>query len=105
MANKVLRSLGNDLRVDFTAESLVLCLSDPNESNFIIDPRGKLWAIDFGRTCFLPSSFMSFSLTKSSNVFVQSVARQVNYPVSVNLRAMSIASGRLVISNNNALGK
>lgn len=106
---KVLRPLGNrNLRVDFrneTLDGLVLCLSDPNASNFMIDDTGKLWAIDFGRTCFLPPSFVSYSLTTSSDVFVQRVARRVNYPLSANLRAMSIASGRLVISNNNALGK
>lgn len=70
----------------------------------MIDDEGKLWAIDFGRTCFLPSSFMSYSLMMSSNVFVQSVARRVSYPVSPNLPAMSTASGRLVIFNDNALG-
>ena len=71
----------------------------------MIDEEGKLWAIDYGRMCFLPPSFVSYSLMMSSNGFVQSVANQVNYPPSANLRAMSIASGRLVISNNNALGK
>ncbi|CAA7268322.1 unnamed protein product [Cyclocybe aegerita] len=102
--NKVLRLSGNNLRVDFTADYLVLCPSDPNGSNFIIDDGGSLWAIDFGRTCFLPSSFVSYSLTRSSDVFVQSVARLVNYPQSANVRAMSAASGQLVIFNNNALG-
>jgi predicted unusual protein kinase regulating ubiquinone biosynthesis (AarF/ABC1/UbiB family) len=108
VANKVLRPLGNGLRVSFqteTADGLVLCPSDPHDSNFMIDDEGKLWAIDFGRTCFLPSSFMSYLLMMSSNVFVQSVARRVNYPVSANLPAMSAASGRLVIFNDNALGK
>ena len=108
MAIKVLRPLGNDLHVNFqieTADGLVLCPSDPHDSNFMIDDEGKLWAIDFGRTCFLPSSFMSYSLMTSSNVFVQSVAHRVNYPLSANLRAMSAASGRLVVFNDNALGK
>ena len=108
MANKVLRRLGQDLRVDFQtegADGLVLCPSDPHESNFIIDDEENLWAVDFGRTCFLPSSFVSFSLTQSSNVFVQSVARRVKYPRSANLPAMSIASGQLLIYNDNALGK
>jgi predicted unusual protein kinase regulating ubiquinone biosynthesis (AarF/ABC1/UbiB family) len=108
VANKVLRPLGNGLRVDFqteTIDGLVLCPSDPNGSNFMIDDKGKLWAIDFGRTCFLPPSFVSYSLAMSSDVFVKSVARRVNYPLSANLRAMSSASGRLVIFNDNALGK
>ena len=105
----MLRPLGNGRRVNFqieTADGLVLCPSDPHDSNFMIDDEGKvLWAIDFGRTCFLPSSFVSYSLTMSSDVFVQSVARRVNYPLSANLPAMRAASGRLVVFNNNTLGE
>jgi len=104
----VLRPLGNGICVDLqteTVDGLVLCLSDPSDSNFMIDGKGKLWAIDFGRSCFLPPSFMSYSLTMSSDVFVQSVARRVKYPPSANLSAMSVASGRLVIHNNNVLRK
>ena len=71
----------------------------------MIDRKGKLWAIDFGRTCFLPSSFVFYSLTMSSDVFVKSVARFLNYPRSANLAAMSAASGRLVVFNDNGLGK
>ena len=93
-----------DLQTE-TADGLVLCPTDLNASNFMIDTEGKLWAIDFGRTCFLPASFMSYSLTSSSDAFVQSVARRINYPRSANLRAMSAASGRLVVFNDNALGE
>ncbi|KAI0040781.1 hypothetical protein FA95DRAFT_1502339 [Auriscalpium vulgare] len=64
-----------------------------------------LWAVDFGRTCFLPSSFVSYALMTSPNVFVQRVARCVNYPKSANLHAMDAASGWLVIFGNNALAK
>jgi hypothetical protein len=71
----------------------------------MIDDEGNLWAIDFGRTCFPPPSFVSYSLTSSSDVFVQSVARRVNYPLSANLRAMYAASGQLVIFNDNTPGK
>ena len=104
----MLRPLGNGLCVDFqidTVNGLVLCPSDPNDSNFMIDSENKLWTIDFGRTCFLPSSFVSYSLTMSSDIFMQSVARFLNYPQSANLVAMSVASGQLVVFNNNALGK
>ena len=71
----------------------------------MIDSENKLWAIDFGRTCFLPSSFVSYSLTMSSDIFVQSVAHFLSYPQSANLVAMSVASGQLVVFNNNALGR
>lgn len=104
----MLRLAGNDLRVDFqneTADGLVLCPSDPNSTNFMFDNEGHLWAIDFGRTNFLPASFVSYSLTSSSDSFVQSVARVIKYPPSANLPAMRAAAGRLVITNNNALGE
>jgi hypothetical protein len=106
VANKVLRLPGNGLRVNFqmeTADGLVLCPSDPND--FMIDDEGNLWVIDFGRTCFLPSSFVSYSLTMTSDAFVYSVARHVNYPRSANLAAMRAAAGWMVIFNDNALGK
>lgn len=96
------------LRVSFQteiADGLVLCPSDPHDSNFMIDDEGKLWVIDFGRTCFLPPSFVSYSLTRSPNSFIQRVANRVNYPLSTNLRAMSIASGRMLIFGDNTLGR
>ena len=44
VANKVLLLLGNvDLQIE-TAEGLVFCPSDPNDSDFMIDNEGKLWA-------------------------------------------------------------
>lgn len=84
---------------------LVLCLSDPNDSNFIVDDEGKLWVIDFGRTCFLPPSFVSYSLSTTSDVFVCKLAQIINYPQSANLGGLDIVSRRFVISGNNALGK
>ena len=108
MANKIFRIERIPLRVDLQTESadgLVLCPSDPNDCNFMIDDEGNLWVIDFGRTCFLPPSFMSFSLTTSFNAFVRIIARRLNYPPSPNLKAMSVASGRLVTCGNNAYGK
>lgn len=48
VANKVLLLLGNvDLQIG-TAEGLVFCPSGPNDSDFMIDNEGKLWAIYFG---------------------------------------------------------
>ncbi|KAI5997519.1 hypothetical protein EDD15DRAFT_2364241 [Pisolithus albus] len=107
LANKVLRIQGQGFRVDFqteTANGLVLCPSDLRPSNFIIDDEERVWAIDFDSTCFLPPSFMSFSLTMSSDVFTQCVARRLQYPLSANLVAMYAASGLMVVCGNNALG-
>lgn len=105
--NEVLRIQGQGLRVDFqteTANGLILCPSDLHASNFIIDDEEKLWAIDFGRTCFLPPSFMSFSLKRSWDVFVHCVAQRLQYPRSANLYAVSLASGLMLVCGNNALG-
>ncbi len=41
-----------DLKVDFSSEAadgIVLCPSDIDPSNFMIDSKGTLFAIDFGR--------------------------------------------------------
>jgi len=108
VTNKALRISGYGDRVNFqieTADGLVLCPSDPNDSNFMIDDEGNLWVIDFGRTCFLPSSFVSYSLTMTSDIFVLTVARRVNYPRSANLTPMLAASGRMTIFNDNTLGR
>lgn len=94
-------------KVDFLSEiknGLVLCPSDIDPSNFIIDTTGKVFAIDFGRTGYMPTSFVSYSLTESSKPFTRMVARLVKYPKSSNLHAMRVAAGLLVISGNNSLG-
>ena len=71
----------------------------------MIDGEGQLWAIGFGHTCFLPLSFVSFSLRLSSNIFVKCIARHLNNPSSENFEAMVAASGRLVIFGDNTVGK
>jgi hypothetical protein len=96
------------LSVDFsseTAEGLVLCPSDIDPSNFIIDSKGILFAIDFGRTGYMPPSYVSYSLLKSWKLFTRMVASLVQYPKSPNLDAMEVAAGLLVTSGNNSLGK
>ena len=108
VANKVVRPLNSRLSVDFrteTANGLVLCPSDLDDSNFMVDTMGNLWAIDFGRTCFLPPSFVHYSLTLSPNVFGRRVAHLVKYPQSANFKAMMTAAGQLVVFNDNSLGK
>ena len=108
MANKVVRPLNPRLSVNFRAETangLVLCLSDINDSNFMVDIMGNLWAIDFGRTSFLPPSFVYYSLALSPSPFGRRVARRINYPQSANFPGMVIAAGQLVVYNDNSLGK
>ena len=103
-----LSGVGCDVHVNFkteTTDGLVLCPSNPSDSNFIIDNEGSVWAINFGHMCFLPPSFISYLLTMSRNVFADSIACCVNYPQSANFEAMSGASGQLVNFDNNVYGK
>lgn len=82
-ANKVLHLSGYNLCVHFQneiANGLVLCPSDPNDTNFMTNNDENLWAIDFGLTNFLPPSFVNYSLSSSSNSFVKK--RSTSYRLS-----------------------
>lgn len=85
-------------------EDLVLCPSDLNAANFLVDESGRLWVIDFGRTCFMPRSFLSYSLNKSYDPFTRLVQSVVQYPEHPNLKAMVAAAGILTISGRNTVG-
>ncbi len=98
-------------RADFTdeiAEGLVLCLSDVDPSNFIINDEGEVIAIDFGCTGFMPVSFVAHSLTHWKD-FTRKVARFVTYPkparLSKNLTAMNRAAGLLAMTGDNVAGE
>ncbi|KAJ7260941.1 hypothetical protein B0H12DRAFT_364775 [Mycena haematopus] len=100
---KLVRSQG--LRVDYSeeiAQGLVLCPSDIDPTNFII-VEDKVFVIDFGRTGYMPPSFVSYSLEHWTH-FTGMVARLVGYPETPHLRTMQIAAGLLVISGNNSWG-
>ncbi|KAL1709557.1 hypothetical protein EV121DRAFT_286616 [Schizophyllum commune] len=57
---------GRSERVDFQSEfethGLPLCPCDLDHTNFMTDRQGKIVAIDFGATCFLPRSFFDLAL-------------------------------------------
>ena len=107
VANKLAGTRG--LSVDYsseTAEGLVLCPNDIDPSNFIINSEGTVFAIDFGRTSYMPPSFVSYTFESDlATYFTRLVARRVNYPKTANLLAMRVAAGLLVMSGNNSLGK
>jgi hypothetical protein len=105
VANKLVAP--QNFSVDFsgeTAEGLVLCPSNIDPSNFIISSEGTAFAIDFARTGYMPPSFVSYSLAHWKP-FTRMVARLVQYPKSLNLIAMQVAAGQLVITGNNLLGE
>jgi predicted unusual protein kinase regulating ubiquinone biosynthesis (AarF/ABC1/UbiB family) len=105
VANKLVAR--QNLKVDFsseTAEGLVLCPSDIDAANFMIDSNGTLFAIDFGCTGYMPPSFVSYSFM-NLKPFSRMVARLIEYPIYANLSAMSVASSILVLGGNNSLGR
>ena len=103
VANKVLKLRGGyprPGRVDFRTEAangLVLCPSDIDETGFMVDREGKLWSIDFGRTCFLPPSFVTYSLKEPQSYFARCVAYLIKWPDSPNFEGMYNAAGQFVI--------
>ncbi len=99
--------LDEKLKVNFLdeiAHGLVLCPSDIDPSNFMITEKGEVFAINFGRTGYMPPSYVAYSLA-SWKPFTQSVARLVTRPPSDNLRAMSRAAYYFTITGRNSLGK
>lgn len=106
VANKVVGT--HKLRVDFSSEiasagGLVLCPDDIDPSNFIIDSDGTVFAIDFGRTGYMPPSYVSYSL-KMANLkpFTRLVASLVDYPESAYLLGMYKAAAQFVTLGNSS---
>ena len=100
--------MGVPQRVSFSDEvldGLRLCPCDINRTNFKKDPQGKIVALDFGATCFLPPSFFAFAMAAAEDVFSRLVARHVKYPASPNLNLMLSASYYLVPFGTNNIGE
>lgn len=102
--NGILKNMGVSQRVSFNDEPLCLCPCDLDRTNFKKGLQGKVVALDFGATCFLPSSFFAFAMTMAHDRFTQLVARYVQYPASSNLEAMLRASYYLVPFGKNTIG-
>jgi hypothetical protein len=105
---QILEYLGEEMRVSFGPEvdmyGLRLCPSDMNRNNFMKDGLGRIVALDFGDSCFLPLSFFAFALHEGDN-FTQLIARLVERPESTQLKAMLRASHGLVPYNTNNIGE
>ncbi|KAF8903026.1 hypothetical protein CPB85DRAFT_1320523, partial [Mucidula mucida] len=105
--NGILANMGATQRVSFDEEvrdGLRLCPCDMNRANFIKVLNGKIVALDFEATCFLPPSFFAFALAAAHDNFTLQVARHVKYPASKNLNAMMKASYFLVPFGTNDIG-
>lgn len=94
------------LSVDFSSEiadGLVLCPSDIDPTNFMINEKGEVFAIDFGCTGYMPPSYISYSFAQPKP-FARVVAACIQYPESANLLAMECAVYYIVVTSNNSLG-
>ena len=104
----MLMRIGKADRVSFNVEveenGLRLCPSDMDRNNFLKDSGGKIVALDFGATCFLPISFFAFALSEVGD-FGQVFVNKIKYPTPTQLTAMIEASYCSAPFNNNKLGK
>jgi hypothetical protein len=105
---QILTYIGSDERVSFAPEvedhGLRLCPCDMNRSNFMRDSWGRIVALDFGDSCFLPLSFFAFAL-REGDYFTQLIARKLKHPASTQLNSMLTASYALVPLGTNEIGK
>ena len=77
---------------------------DMNRSNFMRDSWGRIVALDFGESCFLPLSFFAFALSEGDD-FTQLIARRLKHPASTQLDSMLTASYALVPYGTNEIGE
>ncbi|KAF5368778.1 hypothetical protein D9615_010412 [Tricholomella constricta] len=106
--NGILRATERRGRVRLQPEvanyGLRLCPADIHMTNFIKDDEGRIVALDFGATCFLPPSFFAFVMYRRDTLLAQLIANKVKYPKSKDVDAMSMASYALVPYGTNEVG-
>ena len=90
---------------DETRDGLRLCPCDINRTNVKKVLQGKVVALTFGATCFLPPpSFFAFAMAAGEDRFTRLEAQYVKYSPSANLNAMLNASYYLVPFGTNDIG-
>ncbi len=58
--------------MDDAHNGLCLCPCNINPGNFKEGPDGKVVALDFGATCFLPPSFFTIAMAKAEDNYLKS---------------------------------
>ncbi|KAF8154869.1 hypothetical protein B0H34DRAFT_541279 [Crassisporium funariophilum] len=91
------------LMPEFQMCGLRLCLSDMNRANFMKDREGKIVALDFGVTCFLPVSFFELALCNSDS-FTQRLRSLIVCPITSQLDALMTARYALVPFGTDKIG-
>ena len=75
-----------------------------NRNDFMKGGRGRIVAVDFGASCFLPPSFFAFPLYHDDH-FTQLIAQRMKHPKSAQLNALLRAFFALVPFNTNDIGE
>lgn len=86
-------------------DGLRLCPCDIHPGNFKKGRDGKIVALDFRATCFLPPSFFAVAMAKEDNIFARMVAKHVDYPKSDDVAAMLSAPYYLVPFGRTDIGQ
>ncbi|KAJ7494469.1 hypothetical protein B0H11DRAFT_2004765 [Mycena galericulata] len=105
--NGILKCKGDPRRVNLVADAsdgLYLCPCFINPENFKELPGGKVVALDFHDSCFLPPSFFAVAMEMSNDGFTIRVAERVEYPTSDDVAAMKAASYFLVPFGRDDIG-
>ena len=66
---------------------------------------GKLIALDFGATRFLPRCFWAYVMANATNNFALDVVKRLTSPASDNVVAMRAAASFLVPHGKNTMGQ
>ncbi|KAG8800094.1 hypothetical protein FRC17_006963 [Serendipita sp. 399] len=93
-------------RVDFSKEDdgqLRLCLDDIHPGNFRKDKSGRLFAVDFGKTNFLPFAFQDLAYIHG-HVLAEQVGERLGHTPSKYRVSLINASGQLQVFNDSNLG-
>ncbi|KAF9478092.1 hypothetical protein BDN70DRAFT_880431 [Pholiota conissans] len=97
--NNILKHKKDPRRVNIVADAeggLFLCPCDINPGNFRKCKNGKVFAMDFSATCFMPPSFVGVAMKKSQDPFCREVAKKLTYTQSDDVSAIVSASYYLV---------
>ncbi|CAA7267300.1 unnamed protein product [Cyclocybe aegerita] len=96
--NKLLRIFKAPSRyrkgVNFSGEKLIFCFSFIDLEKFLVGADGQVYTMDFREACFVPESFMSFTLHWESTGFAlpELIAQHLPFPKAKDLETLGYAS-------------
>lgn len=90
--------------MNFLDDRLIFTQSDMDESNFALDEHGRVCMFDFRDVGVLPESFASYTLGDSTNPFITSVAKHLDWVNNRNRGSMARAGAILQTLGDATLG-